>query len=99
MDLNWLREALADKAISQREIAARIGLSESQFSKVLSGDRALKASEADAIRRALGYILPEDVKPGSYQHKIMERMAELDERQKAALAVYLDALTGHSDPQ
>jgi transcriptional regulator with XRE-family HTH domain len=92
MDLDWLRAAMADKGISQRKLAERVGMSESAMSKVLSGDRELKAGEADAIRRALGYMLPEDLKPGSIERRIIDLTADLDEREKTALVLYLEAL-------
>lgn len=96
MDLDWLRKALAHKGISQRELAERVGLSESAMSKVMSGDRSLKADEADEIRRALGYILPEDLKPGTPERQIIDLIADLDEREKTALVLYLEALAGRS---
>lgn len=96
MDLNWLRSELATKGISQRELAQRVGLTESQVSKVMSGDRTLKADEADAIRRALGYTLPEDLKPGSVERKIIDLVAELDARERSALILYLEALAGRA---
>lgn len=94
MDVNWLKQALETKGISQRELAERVGLTESQISKVMSGDRALKADEADAIRRALGYMLPEDLKPGSVERQIIDLVADLDERERTALVLYLEALAG-----
>ncbi len=94
--MDWLRSAIHEHGVTQRELAASAGLSESAMSKILSGHRALKASEADAMRRRLGYALPEDLKPGTTQRRIMDRLAELDERQQAVLAAFLDTLTGRT---
>lgn len=63
MDLGWIRQQMEIKGVSQRELGSAIGLSDSKISLVLKGDRQLKASEADGIRRFFGFSLPEDIKP------------------------------------
>lgn len=92
MELVWLRKTIEERGVPQKEIADVIGVSESAMSKILSGQRQLKSVEADKIRRHLGYILPEDLAPGTPERQIIDRLAVLDERGKRALALYLEAL-------
>ncbi|WP_354002456.1 LexA family transcriptional regulator [Pseudogemmobacter faecipullorum] len=49
--------------MSQRDLAATIGITEQMFTNVIAGRRQFKASEVDAIRRTFGYRLPEDPSP------------------------------------
>lgn len=63
MDLDWIRQQMEIKGVSQRDLGAAIGLSDAKISNVLRGARQLKASEADGIRRFFGYRLPEDRNP------------------------------------
>lgn len=63
MNLNWIRDQLSNRRITQSELAAGIGLTPIQLNKVLTGYRVLQSVEADNIRRFFGYRLPEDPKP------------------------------------
>lgn len=60
MEMAWLREQLELRDVTQREAAAAAGMTEQMLSNALNGRRGLKAQELDAIRRKLGYTLPED---------------------------------------
>ena len=59
--MNWIRDQLESRHISQATLAEPVGLTAVQMNKVLSGYRVLQSTEADAIRRYFGYDLPEDV--------------------------------------
>ena len=59
--MNWIRDQLESRHISQATLAEAVGLTAVQMNKVLSGYRVLQSTEADAIRRYFGYDLPEDV--------------------------------------
>jgi hypothetical protein len=78
----------------RRELAANIkGMTETKMSLVMSGNRRLTSEEADDIRRFFGYQLPED-QDDPLSALISDRIAMLDEGQKRALALYLEALLG-----
>lgn len=61
--MNWIKQQMALKGISQRELALSVGLTDAKMSNVLRGERLLKSTEADDIRRFFGYALPEDNNP------------------------------------
>lgn len=61
--MEWIRTQLSDRGLTQHDLAAAIGLTPIQVNKILTGYRALKSNEADKIRRAFGYRLPEDPRP------------------------------------
>lgn len=58
--MDWLKTQMNIRGITQRELAAAIGITEQMFTNVISGRRMFKAQEVDAIRRTFGYSLPED---------------------------------------
>lgn len=58
--MNWIREQLSARDLTQADLGEGIGLTSVQINKILSGYRNLKADEADRIRRFFGYMLPED---------------------------------------
>lgn len=60
MDLDWLRNQMDARGLTQRELAAKIGITEQMFTNVLAGRRAFKAREVDAIRKSFGCTLPEE---------------------------------------
>lgn len=60
MEMAWLREQLELRELTQREVAAAAGMTEQMLSNALNGRRGLRAQELDAIRRKLGFTLPED---------------------------------------
>lgn len=63
MKLEWIREQLDHKNVSQAELAEAIGISAPQLNKTLSGNRVLKSCEADNIRRFFGFQIPEEIAP------------------------------------
>lgn len=91
--MQWVREQMERRQVSQADLAAAIGLTEPQMSKVMGGTRMLKASEADAIRRYFGYMMPDDRSDAVYA-SILDQLTVLQADQKQALALYLEALTG-----
>lgn len=97
--MNWLKSQLKEKGISQAEIAQLLGVTQGKVSKMLNGALQIKSSDADRIRRHLGYLLPEDLQPGTLEYEIMTALAELDAHEKSALAMYLEALTGRHHDQ
>ena len=94
--MTWLKDQLKQKGISQAEIADLLGVTQGKVSKMLNGAVQIKSSEADQIRRFLGYKLPEDLVPGSLEHEIMTILSDLDENGRNAVALYLEALTGRA---
>lgn len=58
--MDWLRNQMELRGLTQRELALSIGMTEQMFTNVMVGRRVFKAREVDAIRRAFGYSLPED---------------------------------------
>ena len=49
------------RSMTQRDVANIAGMTEQMFTNVVKGRRLLSLQEADAIRRAFGFVLPEDV--------------------------------------
>lgn len=88
--MQWVRRQMDRRGVSQAELAAAIGLSESQMSKVMGGTRKLSSDEADEIRRFFGFRLPDDEGP---EAMIFEHLSALRDEQKVALAQYLQTLT------
>lgn len=60
MDLSWLKKQLAARNMTQREAAHIAGMTEQMFTNIIKGRRQLALDEADALRRAFGFALPED---------------------------------------
>jgi DNA-binding XRE family transcriptional regulator len=50
----WLRDAMAERRLSQRALAMRTGISHSTISRLITGDRIPSLSTAIAIVRVLG---------------------------------------------
>lgn len=98
--MQWIDEQLEDRGLRRKHLADAIpGLKEQKLSLVMNGHRKLSAKEADAIRRFFGYRLPDDP-PVTAADRIQDQLAMLDERQKRAVMLYLEALTGGaSEPQ
>lgn len=94
MRLDWISEQMKARGVTQKEVGEAIGLSEGKMSKVMNGHRKLSAAEADGIRRFFGYPLPDDLPPGAPERKVLDGLSVLDEHQKLALALYLEALAG-----
>lgn len=58
--MDWVRQQLEIKGLTQRALADALGLSEQKMSHVFTGRRRIQAGEADKIRRFFGFELPED---------------------------------------
>lgn len=58
--MDWLRNQMDARGMTQRELASVAGMTEQMFTNVVAGRRKFSAREVDAIRRAFGYTLPED---------------------------------------
>lgn len=97
MNLEWLKAQISVKRISQAEIAEILGVTQGTVSKLVNGRQVLKAHEADAIRRYLGYTLPEDLQEGTPEKIILEGLSNLDEEGKRSLAYFLERLAGRPD--
>lgn len=54
VDTRWFQGRLADKRLSQRKLAARLGLDPAAVSLMLRGRRKMTVIEAKEIARALG---------------------------------------------
>ena len=93
MDVDWLRRELEERRISQAEMARVLGIGEPAMSKAMNGTRKFSATEADTIRRYLGYRLPGDT-PDERRRRIDRAVSGLHGDQERALALYLEALTG-----
>lgn len=61
--MEWLRSQMDQRKLTQRDLAAVVGMTEQMFTNVMAGRRRFKSSEVDAIRRSFGYRLPEDPSP------------------------------------
>lgn len=59
VDTRWFQDRLADKRLSQRRLAARLGLDPAAVSLMLRGKREVKVSEAAQIARFLGVEVDE----------------------------------------
>ena len=71
-------------------------MTEVKISLALKGQRKFSADEADAIRRHFGYFLPHD-ETDPVAARIADLLSRLDEGQRPAVALYLEALTGDVD--
>jgi len=54
MNVDWIREGLKSAGKTQKELAEFIGLDGSAVTRIMSGERQLKANEAEKIRAFLG---------------------------------------------
>lgn len=97
MNLVWLKAKMKEKGVKQSDIAELLGITQGTVSKILRGDQIMKASEADNIRRYLGYRLPEDLPDNSPERQIMDVLSNLDEIGKTHLVEFLKA-TVHRNP-
>ena len=92
--MEWIDKQLQERSLPRRALADAIpSLTETKLSLVIAGKRRLTADEADAIRRFFGYRLPDDP-PISVFDRIEDQLAKLDEGQRRAVVLYLEALTG-----
>jgi len=95
MKMEWLKNEMARRGLTQREVGEAIGMSDAQMSKVMSGFRQLKSTEADAIRRYLGYTLPDD-EASELEIRLLRAMSKMTDTEKAALEVFLGKFSSHS---
>lgn len=82
--MNWLKDELTRRGMSQKDVGAAAGLTEVQMSKVMNGNRKLSADEAAAIWRHLGYSLPDDAAT-DVDMRILRLLTHLSEDEKIAL--------------
>lgn len=99
MDLEWIREQLSDRQMTQAELASRINLSPVQMSKILNGSRQLKADEAERIRKELGGKAHDHLDDDPEKIRIYNRVDSMNDQQIAALAQFLELLVGPKDDQ
>lgn len=59
LNSNLLRAAMAEKGISQAQLARAIGISENSMSRKLNGKREFRLSEVAAITEVLGLQAPQ----------------------------------------
>jgi transcriptional regulator with XRE-family HTH domain len=97
LELLWFRRAFERAGMSQNEVAARIGLDRSAFSRTLKGLRRLQIAETKQLASVLG-VSQEDIlrhaggKTASF--KLGSSSAEILSTTRAPLAGNVDALTG-----
>lgn len=92
--MKWISEQMKARGVTQKQVGEAIGLSEVQMSKIMNGHRKLTADEADGIRRFFGYPMPDDLMAGKPERTVLDGLSVLDDAQKRALALYLEALAG-----
>jgi len=54
IDTRWFRDRLADRQMSQRELARKMGLDHASISGLIRGKRPMRMNEAGTIARLLG---------------------------------------------
>ncbi|WP_349380798.1 helix-turn-helix transcriptional regulator [Paracoccus sp. (in: a-proteobacteria)] len=91
MRMEWLKEQLEQRGLTQAAAGDAIGLSESKMSKVMNGSRKLSADEADGLRRFLGYYLPDDPRDAP-EVRIMNHLSKLQSDQKRAVEAFLSTM-------
>lgn len=96
MFVDWIAQKLEETGTSQVELAGAIGLTESQMSKSLKGNRRFSAEEADAIRRFFGYRLPEDPHPTPFDAEIEALLVKLSLPEKQTVRLFLEALASRT---
>lgn len=82
--MEWLKDEMARRQVTQKDVGIAAGLNDSQMSKVLSGVRKLSADEAAAIWRFLGYTLPDD-ESSDIDRRILQQLTRLNDDEKSAL--------------
>ena len=99
MRLGWIDEQLSARGLPRRALADAIPtLNETKLSRVMAGERRITVEEADAIRRFFGYRLPDDPSDGPLA-VVHDQIARLGDNQLAAVALYLEALSGNGPEQ
>lgn len=78
--------------MSQAELGRRIGMTPSQMTRLLSGERQLKSREADLIRSVFNVPLETPTSSDPVKRRFLEIYAELSDSDRAAVDALLDAL-------
>ena len=94
MIAEWIAREMADRGMIQRDLEEPMGWTQSATSKVLKGRRRVTAEELVRLMTLFGYGNPLIKTPEDC--RIVTMVGRLDARHRAALAVYLEALTGGS---
>lgn len=97
MKIEWLKNEMKNRGIPAKDIAQAIGLDDAQMSRALNGGRKLSATEADNIRRYLGYLLPEDAETEEDARLLRILMQMSPERKKALEILIAHELEANSD--
>lgn len=84
INTHWFKSLMADRNVSQRELARRIGIDHSALSLALRGKREMKMAEAAGIARLLGVPVAE----------VMENAGITADTRTVPLRGYVD---GHSE--
>lgn len=95
MKVEWLKSEIDRRNLSQRDVGEAVGLSDAQMSKVMAGSRKLSAAEADAIRRFLGYTLPDD-EATELDNRLLRALSRMTDGEKAALEVFLSSFSSQA---
>ena len=93
MDVEWIREQLVTREMTQADLASRIDLTPVQLSKVLNGSRQLKSDEADKIRAALGAKATQAYEEDPDKTKIIEYFDAMSPAQREALIQFLEKIS------
>ena len=94
--MEWLKNEMERRGLTQREVGEAVGLTDGQMSKVMSGLRQLKSTEADAIRRFLGYTLPDD-EASELEIRLLRAMSKMSDDEKAALEMFLKTFSSQRE--
>lgn len=88
IDGNWIKSRLTGAHGEKARLAEAMGLSDSKVSKILSGERLVKASEIPTLLRFFGL----DGKVTGTQAQLQARIGLLTEDRQAQAAAYVDFL-------
>ncbi len=75
-DVRWIVEALEASGKSRRELAKAIGVDASGVTRLLKGERELKAREVGIIERYLNARAPDDLLTEAQRRRLDEAMGE-----------------------
>lgn len=92
MDVSWIKSQLAEHGMTQAELASRAGMTEAMLSKSLKGHRLMKADEIDNIRRAFGFLLPEDLPSNDPRVRVLRNLSSLPAETQQTLVLFLESL-------
>ncbi len=89
--LDWVRDELSARGMTQRALGKAVGLDEATISKTLRGTRQLTATELVAMLRLFGYPTPWD-RHGTELQRLVRLASSLTEEQRDVLADFLRTL-------